>query len=294
MNHQESFINHIKYEKRYSSHTVKAYQNDLDQFVTYYTDSVGDFDIKKIDGKSIRNWIVYLMDNKISSRSINRKLTALKVFFKFLNREKIVDENPATGITNPKIRKKLPYFFEQKNLEHLLDDGFFNSDFRGTRDKLIIELFYSTGIRLSELINIKDLDFDIAENSVRILGKRNKERIVPFPMGLKKMILDYIEIRNKNVVLTTNRFFVTEKGAPLYEKLVYRVVNSNLSKVTSLEKRSPHVLRHSYATHLLNKGADLNAVKELLGHSNLAATQIYTHTTFEQLHKIYKQAHPRG
>jgi integrase/recombinase XerC len=294
MGYQESFINYLTFEKRYSSHTVVAYKNDLDQFVQFCVQMVGEFNVKKTDAKLVRNWIVQLMEKELSARSVNRKITTVKSFFKYLAKEQIVENNPATYLSLPKIRKKLPNFVEEKNLNHLLDDGFFPDDFKGLRDKLIITLLYGTGIRLAELLLLKDSDFDSKMCLIKVLGKRKKERIIPYPASINRLLEIYIEIRKKTVEHKTERLLVTEKGKEVYEKLVYRVVTQNLAKITLLEKKSPHVLRHTYATHLLNRGADLNAVKELLGHSNLAATQIYTHTSFERLHDIYKQAHPRG
>ena len=294
MGYQESFINYLKYEKRCSSHTVIAYKNDLDQFEQFCTEMVGEFNVKKVDAKLVRSWIVLLMENELSARSVNRKITTIKSFFKYLMKEQIVESNPATYLALPKIRKKLPNFVEENNLQHLLDDGFFENDFIGIRDKLVITLLYGTGIRLAELLLLKDSDFDKKMCFIKVLGKRKKERIIPYPASINSLLELYINIRNTTVGFKTEKLLVTEDGKPAYEKLIYRVVTNNLAKVTLLEKRSPHVLRHTFATHLLNKGADLNAVKELLGHSNLAATQIYTHTTFERLHDIYKQAHPRG
>ena len=294
MSYQESFVNYLKFEKRCSSHTVVAYKNDLDQFVQFCIEVVGEFNVKKTDSKLVRSWIVHLMENKLSARSVNRKITTVKSFFKYLMKELIVEKNPATYLSLPKIRKKLPNFVEENNLHHLLDDGFFNVDFKGIRDKLIITLLYGTGIRLAELLLLKDSDIDTKMCLIKVLGKRKKERIIPYPTSINSLLEAYFNIRNTEIGFSTERLLVTENGKPVYEKLIYRVVNSNLAKVTLLEKKSPHVLRHTYATHLLNKGADLNAVKELLGHVNLAATQIYTHTSFERLHDIYKQAHPRG
>jgi len=294
MDYRESFFNYLKFEKRYSSHTVVAYKIDLDQFVQFCIEVIGEFDVKKADAKLIRNWIVLLMEKKLSARSVNRKITTIKSFYKFLLKEQIVDSNPAINVILPKIRKKLPNFVEEKNLHHLLDDGFFSDDFTGIRDKLIITLLYGTGIRLAELLLLKDGDFETKMCLIRVLGKRKKERIIPYPASINQLLEQYIDKRNFTLGFKTERLLVTEAGKPGYEKLIYRVVKNNLAQVTVLEKKSPHVLRHSYATHLLNKGADLNAVKELLGHSNLAATQVYTHTTFERLHDIYKQAHPRG
>ncbi|MCG6185830.1 tyrosine-type recombinase/integrase [Maribellus maritimus] len=294
MNYQESFINYLKYEKRYSPHTVTAYKNDLDQFVLFCTEVVGEFDVNRVDSKLVRSWIVSLMGKNTAPRSVSRKVTTVKIFFKYLMKEQVVVANPAVNLPLPKIRKKLPNFLEENNLHHLLDDGFFTYDFRGVRDKLIITLLYGTGIRLAELLHLKDSDFDTRGYLIKVLGKRQKERIIPYPRSINNLFFQYIEIRNETIGFSPECLLVTEKGKPVYEKLIYRVVKSNLEKVTSLEKKSPHVLRHTYATHLLNKGADLNAVKELLGHANLAATQVYTHTTFEKLHDIYKQAHPRG
>jgi integrase/recombinase XerC len=294
MNYQESFISYLKYEKRNSSHTVTAYKKDLDQFVLYCTERVGEFGVKRVDAKLVRSWIVSLMEQKYTPRSVNRKISTLKAFFRFLMKNEVVENNPAVNIPVPKIRKKLPNFVEENNLHHLLDDGFFTDDFCGIRDKLIITLLYGTGIRLAELLHLKERDFDTGGYLIKVLGKRQKERIIPYPRSINQLLQQYIAIRNREIGNSREALLVTEKGMPVYEKLIYRVVNKYLEKVTSLEKKSPHVLRHSYATHLLNRGADLNAVKELLGHSNLSATQIYTHTTFEKLHTIYKQAHPRG
>ncbi|MBW6533797.1 MAG: tyrosine-type recombinase/integrase [Mariniphaga sp.] len=294
MNYQESFVNYLKYEKRNSSHTVIAYKKDLDQFVLFCTEMVGEFNIKRVDAKLVRNWIVTLMEQKYTPRSVSRKISTVKAFYRFLMKNEIVENNPATNIPVPKIRKKLPNFVEENNMHHLLDDGYFSDDFKGIRDKLIITLLYGTGIRLAELLNLKDRDFDTKGYLIKVLGKRQKERIIPYPRSINQLLQQYLEIRNREIGNSWEALLVTDKGRPVYEKLIYRVVNKYLEMVTSLEKKSPHVLRHSYATHLLNKGADLNAVKELLGHSNLSATQVYTHTTFEKLHSIYKQAHPRG
>lgn len=294
MNYQESFISYLKYEKRNSSHTVTAYKKDLDQFVLFSTERIGEFDVKRVDAKLVRSWIVSLMEQQYTPRSVNRKVSTIKAFYRFLMKNEVVENNPAINIPVPKIRKRLPNFVEENNLHHLLDDGFFTNDFCGIRDKLIITLLYGTGIRLAELLQLKERDFDTSGYLIKVLGKRQKERIIPYPRSINQLLQQYIEIRNREIGNSPGALLVTEKGMPVYEKLIYRVVNKYLEQVTSLEKKSPHVLRHSYATHLLNRGADLNAVKELLGHSNLSATQVYTHTTFEKLHNIYKQAHPRG
>ncbi len=294
MDYQESFINYLTFEKRNSSHTVIAYKKDLDQFVSYCTEMVEVFDFKRVDSKLVRSWVVHLMEEQYTPRSVNRKISTLKAFFKYLMKNDIVEKSPVVNITLPKIRKKLPNYVEENKLHLLFDTGFFSDDFSGIRDKLIIYLLYGTGIRLAELLKLKESDFDMKEYLIRVTGKRQKERVIPYPRSVNPLLQEYIEIRNRELGNSPGILLVTDKGNPAYLKLIYRVVNRYLGMVTSLEKKSPHVLRHSYATHLLNKGADLNAVKELLGHASLSATQIYTHTTFEKLHTIYKQAHPRG
>lgn len=294
MDHQESFIDYLKYEKRRSAHTVVAYKNDLDQFVQFCTIMVGEFNVKMVDPKLVRSWIVYLMEQELTAKTVTRKITAVKSFFKFLMREEVVNDSPALHVALPKIRKKLPCFVDEESLSHLLDDGFFSNDFSGIRDKLIISLLYGAGIRLSELMNLKEQDIDIKSLTIRVLGKGNKERVVPYPKSINNLVQLYVDVKRDTFGMGNKQLFLTDKGKPIYEKLIYRVVKGNLGKVTVLEKKSPHVLRHTFATHLLNRGADLNAVKELLGHANLAATQVYTHVSFEKLHDVYKQAHPRG
>jgi integrase/recombinase XerC len=294
MNYQESFINYLTFEKRTSSHTVVAYKKDLDQFVSYCTDVVGVFDFKTVDAIIVRSWVVHLMELNYTPRSVSRKISTIKAFFRFLMKNEIAENNPAMNITLPKIRKKLPNYVEENNLHQLFDNGYFTEDFKGVRDKLIILLLYGTGIRLAELLKLKERDFDMNGFLIKVTGKRQKERVIPYPRSINLLLQQYIEYRNREIGNSPDALLVTEKGKPVYLKLVYRVVTRYLALVTSLEKKSPHVLRHSYATHLLNRGADLNAVKELLGHANLSATEIYTHTTFKKLHTIYKQAHPRG
>ncbi len=294
MNCQESFISYLKYEKRYSSHTTTAYNKDLDQFVLFCTEMVGEFNIREIDSGVLRKWVLSLMNEGYQPQSIKRKVSSVKAFFRFLMKNEIIETNPFIDVPLPKVRKKLPYFLNESSLHHLLDDGFFPDDFEGVRDKLIITLLYGTGIRRAELLQLKDNSFDRKNKLVRVMGKRRKERIVPYPESVNFVLEQYIEIRNREIGTSRDALLVTEKGEPVYEKLIYRTVQKYLEQVTSLEKKSPHVIRHSYATHLLNRGADLNAVKELLGHANLSATQIYTHMTFEKIQKVYKQAHPRG
>lgn len=294
MSYRESFLKYLKFEKRCSENTLVAYRKDLDQFEEFVFKTVGDFDVRTIDTKLIRSWVVELMEQGSAAKTATRKITSLKSFFRYLLRQEIIEVSPADGVILPKVPKKLPIFVDENSLHHLLDDGYFQSDFEGVRDKLILSLFYGTGIRLSELINLKQNQIFFSEHLVKVLGKNNKERIVPYPRSLNSLFEEYILIRDANFGPSEQPFFLTSKGKKVYEKLVYRVVKKYLALVTTLEKKSPHVLRHSFATHLLNHGADLNAVKELLGHSNLAATQVYTHTTTEKLQSIYKQAHPRA
>ena len=290
----ELFLNYLKYEKRYSQNTLTAYENDLDQFILFGKKLVEDFCVEEIDYHLIRQWIVSLMDNGISAKSVNRKISTLKTFFKFLMREGVIEKNPTDKIAIPKMGKKLPVFVQEKEMNRLLDGRFFTEDFEGRRDKAVVSLFYGTGIRLSELVGIRFSDLNLNEKMVKVNGKRDKQRLVPFPLEISTVLTDYISLRNELFPDSGNFLFLTENGDPVYNKLIYRIVKKQLSLVTTVEKKSPHILRHSYATHLLNRGADLNAIKELLGHANLAATQIYTHTTFEQLKKVYKQAHPRA
>lgn len=292
----EKFIQFIQFEKRFSQNTITSYKNDLSQFTEFQLNEYQVNNIEKADFQMIRSWIVYLVDKSVSTSTINRKLSTLKSFYKYLLKEGVIDENPMIKIIAPKSNKRLPEFVGKENMNHLFEDIEFEEGFVGKRDKLIIEMLYFTGMRLSELINIKDLDVDLQNQQIKVLGKRNKERLIPFSLVLQNSIEDYLKIRNKDINQSEQKiyFFVTQKGKKVYEKLVYRAVNSYLGKVSTLRKKSPHVLRHTFATHMLNNGADLNAIKELLGHSNLAATQIYTHNTIDQLKSIYKQAHPRA
>jgi integrase/recombinase XerC len=277
-----------------SAHTSVAYENDINQFVSFGNEQSEGFDIILTDRKMVREWVVSLMEKKLSPRSVRRKISSVQAFFRYLMKMEVIADNPVHDIPLPKIRKKLPVFVEENKLHHLLDDGFFTDDFSGERDKMAIALLYGTGIRLSELANLRTGDVDLGQFQIKVTGKRNKQRIIPFSRSLGSEVEQYLHIRNNVFPESGDVFLLTDKGDPVYAKLIYRIVKSYLSLVTSLEKKSPHILRHTFATHLLNKGADLNAVKELLGHANLGATEIYTHTTFEKLHKIYQQAHPRG
>lgn len=292
----QNFIDYLHFEKRYSPKTLTAYQNDLRQFFDFIRDTYELSDAISADYQMVRSWIVHLLGNNISARSVNRKISALKSFYKYLQKQELIEINPVLKVTPPKTNKKLPEFVDKEKMDMLFDPAIFTDDFEGIRDKLIIELLYYTGIRLSELINIKDTDIDLLRSQIKVTGKRNKERLIPITDELKNTIELYKHVRDNEIerLKSNSYFFVTIKGKNIYEKLVYRVVNSYLSQVSTLQKNSPHVLRHTFATHMLNNGADLNAIKEILGHSNLAATQVYTHNTIEKLKTVYKQAHPRA
>ncbi len=293
--YKDLFLKYLQFEKRFSVNTIKSYNNDLSKFTEFVFVNSDKIEIHQVDEKIIRTWIVHLMEKNFSTLTINRKISTLKTFFKFLLREGIVISNPTDKVITPKSTKKLPSFVEEKQINILLDDFSFGDDFSGVRNKTIIEMFYISGIRLSELIGLKNTSVDKYNGSIKVLGKRNKERIIPINKIFFKSLEKYISIRNSNFDNLQHDFlFVTDKGNKLYEKFVYRVVNKYLNFITTIEKKSPHILRHTFATHLLNHGADLNAIKELLGHANLAATQVYTHNTFEKLKTIYKQAHPRA
>lgn len=287
------FVGYIQNEKRYSAHTVNAYLRDINQFIDFLNKSFSGIEPLNANYRHVRGWVVSLMEDKIQARSVNRKLSSLNSFYKYLLRENFVKFNPTDKVISPKTKKRLPYFVEEKSMLDLFNNIDFGSGYIGVRDKLILFIFYMTGIRLSELISIKINDVDLHENTIKVLGKRNKERIIPFGPKLHKEIENFMSFRN-NIETNENLLFITEEGKKLYPKLVYRVVKHYISLVATIEKRSPHVLRHTFATHLLNNGADLNAIKELLGHANLAATQVYTHNSFDKLRSIYKKAHPRA
>ncbi len=295
MKHKESFIKYLQNEKRYSPHTIRSYMDDINQFISFCGLNEDSFEPDKISHKKIRDWIVNLVNKEVSVRSVKRKISTLKSFYKYLLRDGIVSYNPVEKVLTPKAKKKLPSFINKKHMDILLDDIDFGNDYKGKRNKLIIEVFYNTGIRLSELINLKTVNININDSNLKVLGKRNKERLIPFTREFQNSVQDYLVIRNEKFPAGNEDYlFLTDKGNKMYPKLVYRVVNRYLNLITTIEKKSPHVLRHTFATHMLNAGADLNAIKELLGHSNLAATEIYTHNTFEKLKSIYKQAHPRA
>lgn len=290
----EKFVQYLQYEKSYSPHTVLSYHTDLTEFCEFLGIEENDFNPQSIDGNQIRMWVLSLSDKKKSPRSIARKISTLRSFWKFLNKKNYATTNPTLRIILPKADKPLPAFFKESEMDKILNDEFLPEDFEKVRDHLIVKLLYATGIRRSELVNLKDTDIDFVRKEIRVIGKRNKERIEPL---LDEVIVDiktYMELRDKNVENREPYLFLLKNGKQIYADKVYLIVKAATEGSTTLKKRSPHVLRHTFATAVLNEGADINAVKELLGHSSLAATQVYTHTSFEELNKIYKKAHPRS
>ena len=287
---QNKFITYLSSEKRFSEHTIKSYTTDLKQFTSFLSSEFKIInEIHEISFQIIRTWIASLLEKGLSPRSVNRKISTLKTYFKFLIREGELFDNPMMKVVAPKSKKRLPVFIEEDQIASLLNEVQFEEGFVGQRNKLIIELFYVTGIRLSELINIKISDVDFNNQSIKVLGKRNKERIIPLSSNVVNDLNIFIENNQQNKYLFTNL-----EGNKLYNKLVYRLVNKYIGEISSVNKKSPHILRHTFATHMLNNGADINAIKELLGHANLSATQVYTHNTIEKLKTVYKQAHPRA
>ncbi len=290
----DSFLDYLRFERNYSENTVLAYAKDLHQFEDFVKEKKeGVFIPEEVDVDIVRNWMVSLLDEKMSSLSVNRKLSSLKSFFKFLMKQELISVDPLRFVVGPKTKKPLPYFIKDKDMENLLDDYEFEDDFEGMRNHLMLEMLYDTGMRRSELIGLRDSDIDCNSLQIKVTGKRNKQRLIPFTEGLKRMIVAYLDARNHDVGSASGWFFVRKDGRQLSASILYYMVKNVLAVIPTLGKKSPHVLRHSFATSMLNNGAELNAVKELLGHSSLASTSIYTHTTFEELKKVY-HAHPRA
>jgi integrase/recombinase XerC len=288
-------MQYLRYEKNFSSHTVKAYWNDLHQFVQFVCGEEP-FKPEEIGTKIVREWMISLMEEGYSSLSVNRKLSSLKSFYKYLCRYKEIEQNPIKKVAGPQTSKPLPSFLKDKDMDALFwDETEEEKTFENERDKAILDVFYSTGMRCVELVGLKEEDVDFSAQLIKVTGKRNKQRLIPFSTLLKKNLLNYRSVRDERIpVRETGAFFTRANGRPLTNSIVHYIVTKKLAEVPNLSKRSPHVLRHTFATSMLNNGADLNAVKELLGHSSLASTEIYTHTTFEELKKTYHQAHPRA
>jgi integrase/recombinase XerC len=287
------FFSYLNLQKRFSPLTAKSYRADLHQFFIFMEEEVGEFKLAEINHHHIRHFIASLIDGGMSPVSVNRKLSALRSFFRFLAKKGTVGNNPTQKVQGPRIPKRLPAFIDENHLGTIFSSLSFEPGFNGTRDKLVVDLLYQTGIRRAEIINLKEQDVDVFNDQLKVLGKRNKERVIPFGKELRSNILNYISEKKTNG-LTCENLLVTLKDKPLSPQTITRIVKVILSNVTTGKKKSPHVLRHSFATHLLNHGADINAVKELLGHANLSATQIYTHNTIDKLKKSYNQAHPRS
>lgn len=290
-----SFLSYLKSEKRYSSHTIKAYETDLQQLQQYLLTTFETNDLFTVSHTHLRSWMVTLMEQGISARSINRKISSLKTFYRFEMRRGNIKASPASKLVSPKVKKRLPVFVNEAQMDELFRQESDAGEFSVVRNELVIELLYNTGMRVSELVGLKDSSIDRYTGSVKVLGKGNKERIIPMSKEMINSLRRYKELRNKLFDRNaTDTLLVTDSGKPVNSRYVYRIVNSMLGKFTTLDKKSPHVLRHTFATHLLNKGAEISAIKELLGHASLAATQVYTHNTIDKLKDIYKKAHPKA
>lgn len=290
-----SFTEYLLHEKNYSKLTVKAYLTDLEGFSVFINEEYDSSAINDVNYSQIRSWIVFLVEQEISNRSINRKISSLNSYFKFLIKTETIKANPLSKHKALKTTKKVQIPFSKKEMEEVIQILELETDFEGLRNRLIVELFYATGIRRIELIQIKLKDLDLANKTLKVLGKRNKERFVPLIDSVVMTANNYLQLRNELEIIEDREYlFLTKKGLKIYETLVYRIINEYFSLASSKVKKSPHILRHSFATHLLNQGADLNAVKELLGHSSLAATQVYTHNSIAELKKVYANAHPRS
>jgi len=290
----DSFLNFLRYEKRFSPHTVLSYQNDLQQFSAYLQETY-----EEAPGHAtyamVRSWIVSLVEKRMDPLTVNRKIASLRSYFKFLLRQEMIRKDPMVKIKVLKTKKKLPHFVKEQDMVTALDKVEFKDSHDGWRERLVLELLYGTGMRLSELIQLKENQVNLREQTIRVIGKRNKERVIPFAKPLAEVIQRYLKARNREADANdSGLLIVTQAGAKCYPMMIYRIVSKHLGAHTSVEKRSPHVLRHTYATHLLNKGAEINAVKDLLGHSSLAATQVYTHNSMEKLKKAFDQAHPKA
>ena len=287
----QGFLDHLAFSKRYSKHTISSYNNDVKKFDEYLCSVYECLTFEKVELFHVRSYLVYLLNLNLEKTTVARNISSVKSFYKYLIKEEVVNSSPLNLLESPKINKRLPSFIKEDELVFLFDKIEFEQSFLGLRDKLLIMLFYQTGVRLSEIINLKN--GSVSSKYIKVLGKRNKERIIPISSNTFNFIEIYFEQKN-NKFPNAEFFFVTDNGKKMYEKFVYRKVNYYLSLVSSKQKKSPHILRHTFATHMLNNGADLNAIKEILGHENLSATQVYTHNTFQKLKSIHQQSHPRG
>lgn len=291
----DSFIEYLQFEKRYSSNTIISYKTDLSDFFDFVKANFGDVELSDISHNIIRTWLASLKSKGLAAKSINRKISSLKSFFKYQLKTDAIEISPMGKVISPKVGKRLPVFVkesETKNLVELLNSN--NEDWKTLNAKMLISIFYATGMRLSELIGLKENQVDFSRSQIKVFGKGSKERVIPVSKGILEMIKEYQQLKRKEFEKADNALLVTEKGKKLYPKYAYLLVNKYLSEASSLEKKSPHILRHTFATHLMNNGADLNAVKELLGHSSLASTQVYTHNTIEKLKNVHKKAHPKS
>ena len=291
---KEKFINYLRYEKNYSSHTEISYFKDLTQFQNFIKNEIGQFDPFTISSDQIRMWIVKLMEKGQKSSTVNRKLSTIKSFYKFLQKKELMEMNPARYIQGPKIETKLPSFVRHSDMLKVLYSDSFSDDFEGHRNRFLIELLYLTGMRREEIVMLKNTDVDLSSNLLHVHGKGNKDRLIPISKKTNQRFINYTSIRNDKVENRAPYLFVRKNGKRLYSEMVYSIVNKHLSDVKTLSVKSPHVLRHSFATAMLNNGAEINAIKNLLGHASLSSTQIYTHVTFKELKKVYNNAHPRA
>jgi integrase/recombinase XerC len=287
----KNFLDYLTIEKRYSVHTTISYRNDFNQFNLYLSESYSGIELQKVEMIHVRSYMVHLLESKLAKSTVARKVSSIKSLYKFMKKEQLISSSPIQLLETPKLDSRLPVFLKEEEVVNLFEEFKFEDSFSGKRDKMILYLFYQTGIRLSELIGIKDVD--VRNGELKVLGKRNKERIIPLSNNIQPLIDQYLNLKDE-LGFKKKYFFVTDNGNKLYEKFVYRKVNYYLSMVSSKQKKSPHILRHTFATHMLNNGADLNSIKEILGHENLSATQVYTHNTFQKLKSIHKQSHPRG
>lgn len=292
---KERFIDYLRYEKNYSSQTEISYLNDIIQFEEFIKLKDENLSLITVDGDIVRTWISSLIEQGFKASSVNRKLSSLKTFYRYLNKSGFIEKSPVEYVSGPKLNTKIPSFVSEKQMDEILDDATnFTDDFVGVRNQLVIEFLYLTGMRRAELISLKDNDIDFSSCTIRVTGKGNKQRLIPFSDLTREKLEKYIRVRSKEIENKSPFLFVKEDGNAMYPKLVYKIINNHLNSISTLSKKSPHVLRHSFATAMLNNGAEINSIKELMGHTSLSSTEIYTHVTFEEMKKTYQNAHPRA